>query len=524
PRLHGSVEMILSSIRWRLQAWHSLLLVLVLGGFGVVAYNVARDNQQRRIDQELDQRLGALLRPPPPPAQPPERPPSEPPEPRPFHHPDDSEFLTRLRSAIVTSDTFASNQTNTWYCILWQRDGSVLARSADAPLDVPDPEPASNSRPMPTDERGAQNGSSANKPAPGPPQPLRVRTREGMREMFRCLPNGECLLVGRSLAPDLAAMRRLGLWLVCAGGGVLVLGLVGGWWVAGRAIRPIQDISATALKIAAGDLSQRINAADTESELGRLAAVLNSTFARLEAAFAQQARFTADASHELRTPVAVVLNQTQSTLARSRSVEEYREALQACQRAAQRMRKLTESLLQLARLDAGQEPFRTQPFELSAVVEETLALLQPLAAEAQVELHSAVVQGECTGDRERIAQVLLNLVANAIQFNHPGGCVRVSTGTDSAGAWFSVEDTGCGIPDLELPRIFERFYRADKARSGGRGSSGLGLAITKAIVDTHNGTIKVSSTVGKGSTFTVTLPFICPMAEPPCPPTGHLES
>ena len=120
---------------------------------------------------------------------------------------------------------------------------------------------------------------------------------------------------------------------------VLLLGLTGGWWVATRALRPIEDISATAVKIAAGDLSQRISTRDTENELGRLAAVLNSTFARLEAAFAQQRQFTSDAAHELRTPITVMLTQTQTALNRERGAAEYRATVEACQRAAQRMRR-----------------------------------------------------------------------------------------------------------------------------------------------------------------------------------------
>ena len=164
---------------------------------------------------------------------------------------------------------------------------------------------------------------------------------------------------------------------------MLVLGLAGGWWVATRAIRPIEAISATAVKIAGGDLSQRINAADTDSELGRLAGVLNSTFARLEAAFAQQARFTSDASHELRTPVSVILSQTQTALSRERPAAEYREALEACQRAAQRMRNLTESLLELARLDAGQEPMKQERFDLLRVARECVEMVRPLAGGAR---------------------------------------------------------------------------------------------------------------------------------------------
>src|SRR5204862_5783999 len=128
------------------------------------------------------------------------------------------------------------------------------------------------------------------------------------------------------------------------GGCILLVGLAGGWWLATGAIRPIEGISATAAKISAGDLSQRIDVAETESELGRLAGVLNSTFARLETAFAQQQQFTSDAAHELRTPVSVILTQTQAALARERPAAEYREIIEACQRAAQRMRRLIESL------------------------------------------------------------------------------------------------------------------------------------------------------------------------------------
>ena len=166
------------------------------------------------------------------------------------------------------------------------------------------------------------------RPRMGPPMPLSGRTRGEYREVFRAMPGGEVLLIGRSIARDIKDMQALALRLVVAGAGVLLLGLAGGWWLATRAIRPIEDIGATALKIAAGDLSQRINVADTDSELGRLASVLNSTFSRLEAAFAHQARFTSDASHELRTPVSVVLTQTQTALARERDPAEYREALE----------------------------------------------------------------------------------------------------------------------------------------------------------------------------------------------------
>jgi heavy metal sensor kinase len=328
-----------------------------------------------------------------------------------------------------------------------------------------------------------------------------------MREAFRFLPRGQCLLVGRSLVPDLAAMRRLALWLTAAGATVLLLGLAGGWWVATRAIRPIDAISATAVRIADGDLSQRISAADTDSELGRLAGVLNSTFARLEAAFAQQARFTSDASHELRTPVSVILTQTQTALSRERTNLEYREALEACQRAAHRMKALTESLLELARLDAGHAPIKKRQFDLPGVARDCVDLLRPLAAERGIQISCDVPPMECLGDAERIGQVVTNLLTNAIHFNREQGEVRLSARAENGAVLLTVTDTGQGIPAEDIPHLFERFYRVDKSRSRIQGRNGLGLAICKAIVDAHGGTIQVASQAGVGSTFTVRLPL-----------------
>jgi len=508
--------MIFNSIRWRLQAWHGLILVVVLTGFGFTAYQVARDNQLRRIDQDLDQRLMALLRPQPP-DRPPDRPrdwqpdrPDQRPEP-PLNEPRNerrfgsSDFLRRVREAVQQGGLLDSSQTNIFYYVLWQQDGSILARSPGAPADVPAPEHAMPPRPQAFPARDALGRPGPSEP--GPPMLPVARTRGQIREVFRVMPQGESILAGRSMAPDLAAMRRLALWLMAAGTAVLLLGLAGGWWVATRAIRPIEDISATAVKIAGGDLSQRINAADTDSELGRLAGVLNSTFARLEAAFAQQARFTSDASHELRTPVSVILTQTQTALSRERTSPEYRETLEACQRAARRMRTLTESLLELARLDAGQEPMKRECFDLPRVARECVEMVRPLAAERGIQIHCEVPPLECLGDAGRIGQVVTNLLTNAIHFNRDQGEVRLSARAEDGAVLLAVADTGQGIPAEDVPHLFERFYRADKSRSRIQGRNGLGLAICKAIVDAHSGSIEVSSRPGVGSTFTVRLPL-----------------
>lgn len=520
--------MIFNSIRWRLQAWHGLILVVVLAGFGITAYQVAKDNQFRRIDQDLDQRLKALLRPQPPEARPdnpanrspvgafdqppgrrfdeppgrtPQPPPNQPGGGGPFNSPG---FLIQIREAIQQGGVLDRSQTNVLYYILWQQDGSIMAHSPGAPTNVPAPKlvlgPASQASRTP----GAT--ADPNRSKPDPSQQFEGRTRDQMRELYRPLPGGECLMVGRSLAPDLAALRRLALWLTAAGGAVLLVGLAGGWWLATRAIHPIEDISQTAVKISGGDLSQRIDVADTDSELGRLASVLNSTFARLEAAFAQQARFTSDASHELRTPVAVILSQTQTALSRQRDSSEYREALESCQRAAQRMRSLTESLLELARLDAGQAPIKREPFDLARVAHDCIELLRPLAAERRIQLQNEVPRIECLGDAERIGQVVTNLLTNAIHFNREQGSVHLSARAEGRSALLTVTDTGQGIAAEDIPHLFERFYRADKSRSRVQGRNGLGLAICKAIMDAHGGSIAVTSQPGVGSAFTVRLP------------------
>lgn len=496
--------MLFNSIRWRLQAWHGLILVSVLAGFGLTAYHVSRDNQLRRIDQELEQRFQFLFRPQPP-DRPLDRPPGPPPdEPRMERRFDPTQVLVRMRKAIEQGNALEGAQTNAFYYVLWQGDGTLVAHSPGAPSELPLPEHAAP--PAAGEPQQVGDPARGGQPGPGFRAPL-ARTRGEFREVFHFLPHGECLLIGRSMAPDLASMRRFVVWLTAAGTAVLMFGLVGGWWLASRAIRPIEDISATATKIAAGDLSQRISAADTENELGRLAGVLNSTFARLEAAFAHQARFTSDASHELRTPVSVILTQTQGALSRERSVAEYREALEACQRAAQRMRKLTESLLELARMDAGQEPFKHEAFDLGHVAADSVELVRPLAAERGVFIICELGPLKCLGDADRIGQVATNLLTNAIHFNRSGGEVRVSAHAENGSALLTVSDTGEGIPPEDLPHIFERFYRVDESRSRIQGRSGLGLAISKAIADAHGGTIEVSSQPGAGSQFTLKLPI-----------------
>ena len=447
------------SIRWRLQLWYGLLLVAVLAGFGLTAYRLESDRMLRRIDEELQTRLPPLVA-------------SQHPV-RGLDRRDVREFTINARDALL----FDQGGDRSFYYVVWLRDGiAPVTPSATAPKDVPMPK------------------------AGEPP----TRIRGTLREVFVSPGPGDFVLVGRSITSDLADLEHLGWWLGGVGGGVLLLGLVGGGWLVTRALRPIQSISDAAQKIATGDLTQRIRAADSESELGQLAAVLNSTFARLDTAFTQQARFTADAAHELRTPVTVMLTHTQNGLASECLIEEHREAFEASQRAAQRMRKLIESLLELARLDAGQEPMRHDPCDLAVIVADSLELVRPLAEKRRIQIHSDLHATPCHGDCDRLAQVIINLLTNAIDYNHDEGEVRIATHRHNGTATLTISNTGPGIPTADLPHIFDRFHRVDKARSSS-GHSGLGLAIAKGIVQAHGGTIHAESEPGKEVTFTVNL-------------------
>ena len=475
---------IFNSIKWRLQLWYGLMLVVVLAGFGVTAYQLERNRQFRRIDEELHRRVNVLvnaLRRPPPRGQNLDESLSGPP-------------TAKFRLPPETIGWFNAGDSHDFYFVVRARNGDEIARSANVPPVALSP-----------DNRALAEGD-------GPPRrradnfhaPV-VNTVGVYREFFQATPAGETVRVGCRIEAEQREFALTSLELAGVGGIILLVGLAGGGWLVSRSLRPIQAISATAVKISAGDLSQRINVAETESELGQLGAILNSTFIRLETAFAQQKQFASDAAHELRTPVTVMLTQTQTALNRERTGEDYKQTVAACQRAAQRMRRLIESLLELARFDAGQEVLKRQPFDLSKTVADCAELVQPLAAARGVKIISEISPVEITGDAERLAQVVTNLLTNAIQFNRPDGDVRVTLAVQNSLAVLTVADTGQGIPPADLLRVFERFYRADPSRTGG-GHAGLGLSICQAIVAAHSGTIEAASDLGTGTTFTLRLP------------------
>lgn len=449
------------SIRWRLQAWHALLLTAVIAGFGITAHRLASSDRLRAVDQEL-QAFVAQLSIAVPPSQGNEslrRGGERPPPPR------GTGMLDQIKAGGV-------------HFAVWNSDGSPQVSSAD----------------LPKPERGTEGDT------------MLMRTVDDMRQAVHFTGAGRCFLVGRSIANAQQELRQLAWYLAAAGAGVLALGLLGGWWLAARAIQPIQAISETAEKIATGDLSQRIPVAKSEDELGRLAGVLNSTFSRLDAAFTQQARFTADAAHELRTPVAAVLMHSQNGLATELLTDEQRESFDACQRAAQRMKRLIDSLLELSRLDAGQEPIKREPLDLAEVASDCIDLVEGLAEGRNITLETHLEMAPCSGDIGRIGQVVTNLLSNAIE--HTRDRITITTQRQNGHAILTVTDNGPGIPTEHLPHLFDRFYRAEASRTRGSEHNGLGLAISKAIVDAHGGEIVIESQEAKGSKFIVRLPSV----------------
>ena len=315
-------------------------------------------------------------------------------------------------------------------------------------------------------------------------------------------------------------LQRLLVTLILASLGTLALAMLGGYWLAGRAMRPVQIITRAARGMSETDLSRRLNL-KTGDELGELADTFDGMLGRLQAAFDRQRQFTADASHELRTPLTIVNLETTRALGARRGPQEYERALKVIHSENEFMTRLVNNLLTLARMDAGQASLKMEDVDLGDIALEVIERLTPLAARQSVELISGELpETPVRGDRQYLLQLIANLVENAIKYcQAEHKLVTVETGTRDSLAYIRVEDNGPGIPPEYLPHLFDRFYRMDKVRSrnpeegdgDGAGDeqsgTGLGLSIVKWISEAHLGHVNVTSEVGKGSVFEVTLPL-----------------
>lgn len=313
-------------------------------------------------------------------------------------------------------------------------------------------------------------------------------------------------------------LPRLAIALALSSLLIVLLAFGGGYWLANRTMQPVQAIVHTAQQISESDLSRRLNLHRTD-ELGELADTFDQMLDRLQAAFERQQQFTADASHELRSPLAIIELESNRLLERKRTPEEYEKVLRLIQSENEWMSRLVNELLLLARMDAGQIAQRSERVDLSEVIVDVTERLTPLAQARGVALKTGEL-GECyaQGERVYLTQLLTNLVENALKYTHreDGRVLVVSASKVQDGQPWSlmvITDNGPGIPEEHLPYIFNRFYRLDPARTRTEegaaalvSSSGLGLAIAQSIAQVYGGKIEVQSQEGKGSTFTVWLP------------------
>lgn len=314
--------------------------------------------------------------------------------------------------------------------------------------------------------------------------------------------------VGTSLKPVEHTMKRLlGVLLVLIPVALLV-SLAGGWFLAGRVLRPVAIMTEAAKKIAGGDLSQRLAVEASGDEIGRLAETFNAMIARLDASFRQIRQFSSDASHELRTPLTVMKGETELVLRRQRDCEDYKGVLESNLEEIDRMTRIVDELLFLSRADLGDVKMAAERVELVELLEDIQQQASVLGQEQGIEVLLGTMQpATVLGDELRLRELFLNLVDNAVKYSKPGGKVEVSLGAEPHSAKIAIQDYGIGIRPEAIGRIFHRFYRTDEARAHTKKGTGLGLAICAWIAEVHRGQIDVQSRQGEGSTFTVTLPL-----------------
>jgi len=287
----------------------------------------------------------------------------------------------------------------------------------------------------------------------------------------------------------------------------IILSVAGAMIIVVISLRSVGRLSREVEEITERNLDRTISVEGMDAEIVGLAEAFNATIKRLDEAFLLQRKFLSDASHELRTPVSIIKSYCDITLKRERSVEEYRETVEVVEETVTRMSALVGKILDVARLESGAMTFMSEPVDLLRVIKSIYKLISPVADEKGIAVKLHGVEGEWTvaGDEDRLSELFMNLIENGVKYNRQGGTVDITlTGADG-GVDVKVEDTGIGIPEDDLERVFGRFFRVDASRGEATGA-GLGLSIVKAIVDAHGGTIEVKSELGRGSTFIVHLP------------------
>jgi heavy metal sensor kinase len=471
------------SIRWHLTAWYVLLLAGVLlvfsAGTYVAVYKLLLDNfddllanQANLIVQTID--VG-------------------------------SQGLT-LRNAALR----AGRPNDEHLIRLYHADGTLLF----------DDSPQERSERLKTAVSEALRGERRQTQIHGHESDMRVLTQP-ITYSGRII---GALQVGLALEDVGDTMKTLLKVMLLLAPAMLLLATGGGLFLANRAIAPIDRITRTAQRISAEDLSQRINLRGPDDEMGRLAYTFDAMLARIEGAFEQQRRFAADASHELRTPLTAMIGQIDVALDRPRDAESYRATLATVREQSQRLARLSNDLLFLARSDAQALQANHEPLDLSMLLPAIVAQVEPLAqAHDQFIVLNHDAPLPVCGNEDDLIRLFLNLLDNAIRYTPLGGTITLSGKLEprdlglprpsdsslkpqASSLIIAVSDTGPGIAPEHLPHLFDRFFRVNRGRSRAQGGAGLGLSIARSIVQAHGGRLLVASTVGQGSTFTVILP------------------
>jgi len=333
-------------------------------------------------------------------------------------------------------------------------------------------------------------------------------------ELFRILAvrlppreGGDVIVVATSLEEVKASVHRLLILLLVAGPAALAAAGAGGWLLARTALAPVASMTREASEIGMARLDERIDVPRTTDELSRLASTLNAMLDRLQRGVDEKRRFVADASHDLRTPLAVMRAELDVSLRSPGLTPRAKETLMSAGEEVERMSRIVDNLLTLARVDEGGLELLRVPVDLRELVDGVVASMASIAAERGLDVRVDGQAGEVRADGMRLEQVVTNLLSNAVRYADAGSGVGISVWRMATEAGVTVRDHGPGVPTEILPRIFERFVKADAPRTGTGGGSGLGLAICSEIVEAHGGRVWVDSTLGGGSEFSFALPI-----------------
>jgi len=451
---------ILKSIKFRLTVWYLIGILLLLVAFGTVAYIMLSKNLYRNLDEGLRARVAELE-----------------------------------NSIAVEDNQISFEEKFNDLVLIYDADGALSQRLGPNVR-------FSNIEEMVQQALFGESGF------------VTATTTEGQEVRLYAAPfnldsrTRIAVIVGRLTREIQDMLFIFKVVVIYSALGVLILAGVGGMFLANRTLKPVDHMTDIAREIGEGDLSRRIDV-QSEDEMGRLAATLNWMIGRLEEAFQKQRQFAADASHELRTPLAIIQAESSLALDRRRTQAEYRRSLELVSGEVTYMSDIIGKLLLLAREDAGTEPANFQEVNVKDLISDLSSDLEALAQEKGVAFNLGPLDDLMVkGDRFKLRQLFLNILDNAIRYTPSGGSVSSSLERKNGSALVSISDTGVGIPAEDLPFIFDRFYRVDKARSRADGGLGLGLAIANSIAQLHGGQIEVESQVGKGSSFRVILPLL----------------